>query len=185
VLVAVACLLGLFATLGCYPPPSPLPTIGPVRVGASGTPGFPDIDLWASTNCAAIGETVVFTLEVISTTTQTMVLTGTPTLDIVLEPRHWPISQPRPVRRWSQSAAYPPQGIDPQIRPGEHRTYTWEWVAEPTYGAPEVLGVNAHVATRVMEQGIAQGAGTTNLYVGVESFADAGARGMPCSALGH
>jgi hypothetical protein len=95
VLVAIACLLGLFATLGCYPPSQPLPTVGPVSAGGD-RPQVLDIGLSASTNCAAIGEPVVFTLEVISTTTQTLVLTGTPTLDIVFEPARWPGSQPRP-----------------------------------------------------------------------------------------
>ncbi len=182
-LLVLCCLLVVFGSSACYyPPPTPLPTIGPVN-GGGGRARFLDFDFSASTNCAAIGETVVFTVVVTATATDPVILTATPPLEITLEPRRWRAEAPPPLRRWSDSPAYP-SAIDPVLRPGEQRTYTWEWTAEQVYGDSGVLGVTATLFTTIDDRGIDQGADGV-LYVGVEAFElpGTGDAGLPCTEM--
>lgn len=172
----------LLGTTSCYPKPSPLPTIGPIS-SAGGETGFLEFHLAANTSCVQVGELITFTLDVTSVAAKPFALTNQPLLDIVLKPRNWIRPEQPPTRRWSETPMYP-KDITPLFQPGEHRRYTWEWVAEPVFGEQGILGVNAEAVAYIIDQGVVQDAGA-NLYVGVNELDIQldGGRGIRCAEL--
>jgi hypothetical protein len=120
------------------------PTIGPVEDSDTGGGApYPEMTLRASTNCAAIGEEVVFTLQLVNRWSEPLTWPDSQPLDLVLIPAARTM-QPPPIRRWSETRHYP-RPLDPVIQPGEIRTYQWHWIAEPAYGQPDVQGVVVQV----------------------------------------
>jgi len=87
--------------------------------------------LTASTNCAEIGEEVLFTAEIINEGTTPLTVTDTPPFDISIHPFNSG-GNAGPIQRWSETDQYP-QDINPVLAPGETRTYTWRWIADAAY----------------------------------------------------
>lgn len=123
------------------------PTVGPVtRQG--GRANILAYSFTASTNCAVIGETVVVTATLTNLATMPITITTTPMIDFVVRPVRWSAAktEPEPVRRWSESPAYP-VSFDPVLSGGQERTYTWQWVAEPVYDESGVKGATVQFFT--------------------------------------
>lgn len=116
------------------------PTVGPVT-SQGGRANILAYSFTASTNCAAIGETVTFIATLKNISTVPITITTTPTVDFVVRPVRWSVTQtePEPVRRWSETPMYP-TSFDPVLLPAMEHTYRWEWVAEQVYDELGVKG---------------------------------------------
>ena len=134
-----------FAIAGCGGPVDlgnryAFPTVGPVtRQG--GRTNILAYSFTASTNCASIGETVTFIATLKNISTVPITITTTPTVDFVVRPVHWSVTQtqPEPVRRWSETPMYP-SSVDFVLTPGVEYTYRWDWIAEDVYDGSGVKG---------------------------------------------
>jgi hypothetical protein len=117
-LVAGAMSLAL-ALVACGEPTPP--TRGPVQA-SGGQQDSGKLTLSASTNCALLGETLTFTLQVKNTATYPLEFTGPPLFDMTIKR----VGQPQV--RWSETDQYPAT-INPVMAPGEIRDYQWQWVS--------------------------------------------------------
>lgn len=99
--------------------------------------------LTASTNCAEVGEEVLFTAEITNESPNPLTVTDNPPFDIIIRPFRYG-GDAQPVQRWSESDQYP-DDIDPVLMPGETRTYTWRWVADAAYAQGSVTDYGTSV----------------------------------------
>lgn len=173
----VALVLITFLLSGCSPfLNAGRPRLGPVQ-GKGRVPNGGSITLAANTNCAVVGEVVTFTLTIANAETHPVTFTGDPLFDIVLS--H---GNQRDVRRWSDTAQYPPN-INPVFAPGEERTYTWQWTADAIY-VPDRLtsGVIAQVTTKVISPRGSDHNNRAVVALGVDYLQENGGH-WPCSEL--
>jgi hypothetical protein len=136
--------------------------------------------LTASTNCAEIGEEVLFTAEIINEGTRPLTVADTPPFDIIIRPFRFG-GNAGPIQRWSETDQYP-QDINPVLAPGETRTYTWRWIADAAYAQGTV---NKYGTSVIMPLTLA-GQGTSPLphvVVGVKAHPEFGNGGAFCSDL--
>jgi hypothetical protein len=143
------------------------PTIGPLSDGGD-RPGVPAVSLATSTNCAAIGEAVTFTVQIVNNEPVAITMPITPALDIVLRPNMFDPPTPSNTRHWSDTDQYP-RNLNLVLQPAEERRYTWTWMAEAQYGSPEVMGIVARAIVPILEPGttipVSLGG---NVYVGAQ-----------------
>lgn len=138
--------------------------------------------LTASTNCAEVGEEIVFTGEVQNPGKQPFRVTETPPFDIVIQP----YDGTGPVVRWSETDQYP-RDINPDLQPGETRTYSWRWVATEAYVADaiQVSGIIVRMpVTYRYPQGGGGGPSEVDVIVGVKlNPVLGGTGGMLCTSI--
>lgn len=164
-------LLLLVGLVGCIPGEllrqARQPRIEPVRAGSGGS-GSGVMEIRASTNCAEVGESVVFTITIVNQSTGSMTIMGSPVFDIVLQPNKWTRADQPIVQRWSQSDQYPAT-IHAILSPNDVRTYEWVWTADPVYSPPNSFGVIATLEIGQTEyaNGAVVPAGSIQTAVGV------------------
>lgn len=120
-LVSMTMLIGCLRSVG---------RIEPV-VQESYEPGLFRHRLTASTNCAEVGEVVVFTAELTNESHAPFTIVEQPPLDIIIRP-FWFGNDAPPITRWSATDQYP-HDINPVLAPGGKRVYTWHWIADAAY----------------------------------------------------
>ncbi|HEY0733703.1 MAG TPA: hypothetical protein VGD69_02255 [Herpetosiphonaceae bacterium] len=134
--------------------------------------------LTASTNCAEIGEEVVFTGEITNEGTRPLTVTDTPAFDIIIRPFRSG-GDAGPIQRWSETNQYP-HAMDPVLAPGETRTYTWRWRADAAYaqGTVRNYGTSVIMPLTLTGQGISP---VPDVVVGVKANPMYGDGGAFCS----
>ena len=131
--------------------------------------------LSASTNCAEVGEEVVFTAEVTNLTAEPLTVVEQPPLDIIIRPAQSGGSI-GPFQRWSETAQYP-QDLNPVLAPHETRTYTWRWIADAVYTSKDPFYNGIQVDMPVTVQYASGGKRSTpvaDLAVGVKALQGSG-----------
>lgn len=141
-------------------------------------------DFWhrltSSTNCAEIGEEVIFTAEITNESTKPLTVTDTPPFDIIIRPFRFG-GDVGPIQRWSDTDNYP-HYIDPVLAQGETRTYTWRWPADAAYAQGSMMnyGTSVFMPLTIAGEGISP---LPPLVVGVKANPQFGNNGVFCSAL--
>ena len=159
--------------------PSGLGRIAPI-VQENGNHGAFWQRLGSNTNCAEVGEEVVFTAQITNESTKPLTVTDDPPFDIVIRPFKFG-NNAGPIQRWSETDQYP-QDINPVLAPGETRTYTWRWRADAVYAQGSVR----QYGTAVMMPLTIEGNGASpvpDVVVGVTANGAMGNGGVFCSAL--
>lgn len=137
--------------------------------------------LTASTNCAEVGQEVVFTATLTNATTTPLTILEQPPLDIVIRP----FAGRAGVTRWSATDQYP-KDINPVLAAGETRTYTWRWVADAAYTSASTFenGIQVEMPVTVRRPGgSAEKAPLSPMIVGVKFNPMLGGRGAFCADL--
>ena len=140
--------------------------------------------LSASTNCAEVGEEVVFTAEVTNLTAEPLTVMEQPPLDIIIRP-YRPSGSAGGVHRWSETAQYP-QDLEPVLAPHETRTYTWRWIADAVYTSDSIFYNGILVDMPVTVQYPSGGKSNTpvpDLVVGVKVHPERGQAGVFCKDM--
>jgi hypothetical protein len=99
-------------------------------------------------------------------------------LDIVIEP--WPYNTTAAVTRWSSTDQYP-QNLNPVFAPGETRTYTWRWLADPAYAPPNFVTASGIRVDMPITASDGRTTPISPLTIGIHYHPSPGGRGMFCA----